>query len=181
MVERSGAGSSLEAEGMGEDPKAESGPVKRTSSRAREAAHWLHGLCHSRGGALQAIAPTFERQQCPQCRPRIRILQFCFRRMQWLVREVLAPKVPIKSPVVHSLQNTVGINFFGRFQVRQRPRNLQDTVMGARAEIHLAHGMFHHAAALRIQLTVLFDQPGRHGAVGVQTRDSAEALGLDRA
>jgi len=89
------------------------------------------------------------------------------------------PQVPVQSAVVHRFEDAIRIDFFQTTKVGQCTGHFQDAVMGAGTEVHITHGLLHESARLRIQLAVPFDEPRRHGAVGVNAFQTLEALDLD--
>lgn len=88
------------------------------------------------------------------------------------------PQIPVQRAVVHRFQNTVGINLLKPLQVRQGARHLEDAVVGAGAEVHLAHRVLQHGAAFGVELAVLLDEARRHAAVGVDAFAALEAIRL---
>src|SRR5437660_1417701 len=77
------------------------------------------------------------------------------------------PKAPVQRPVLDRFRDVLGLDVGSAFQVSNRPRNLQDAVVGARAQALLLHGALQQALAIGGEVAVGADLFWRHLRVAI--------------
>lgn len=88
------------------------------------------------------------------------------------------PEVSVQRAVADGLENVVFSEVIGAAQVSEGAGDFENAVVGAGAEVHLAHRMLELRGGGSVQGAVLFDEARRHGAVGVNARMFGETLAL---
>ena len=90
----------------------------------------------------------------------------------------LCPEVSVQRAVADGLENVVFSEVIGAAEVSEGAGDFENAVVGAGAEVHLAHRMLELRGGCSVQGAVLFDEARRHGAVGVNARMLGETLAL---
>lgn len=89
-------------------------------------------------------------------------------------------QLPVQRAVLDRLQHIVRADVLRATEIGQGAGDLEDTVVGAGGEVHLAHGMLHVAVAHVVELAVLLHLARAHGGIGAGLA-SLEAALLDLA
>lgn len=92
-----------------------------------------------------------------------------------------SPQLPIQRSILNRLVEVILANHLAPSQVRERPRDLEDPVVGSRTEVELVHGLLQQSIAMRIQLAVFSHELGWHVGIAEDAGESSEALRLDLA
>ena len=98
----------------------------------------------------------------------------------WARNQLSGKQFPVEAAILDRFEDVLGLDRLAGIQIRDRARDLEDAVVGARGKIHRFHRVFQILRAGVVKLAMLAHQLRRHRGVGVHAFVFIEALRLNR-